>query len=139
MGLVGSEMCIRDRVGTEYFPPEKTVPFIIQENLEGVYYLFDRVLETGIRGHVFDAYTREPIFAEIQVKELWANYVRPRVTDRETGRFYRILNPGVYTLEIKSQGYYTKIIENIRVRRGKFVDLEVGLHRKKDTLTNGKN
>jgi len=123
-------------VGTQYFPAEESVPFIIKENLKGAFYLFDRVLETGIKGHVFDYYTKKPLLAEVKVKELSANYVKPRMTDKEFGGFYRLLTPGEFTLEIHSQGYFPKIIKNVRVKRGKCSDFEIGLipNRK---LTNG--
>jgi len=64
-------------VGTQYFPAEESVPFIVNENLKGAFYLFDRVLETGIKGHIFDYYTKKPLLAEITVKEFSANYVKP--------------------------------------------------------------
>jgi len=123
-------------VGTQYFPAEESVPFIIKENIKGAFYLFDRVLETGIKGHVFDYYTKKPLLAEIKVKELSANYVKPRRTDKEFGGFYRLLTPGKFTLEIRSRGYFPKIIKNVRVKRGKCTDFEIGLipNRK---LTNG--
>jgi len=123
-------------VGTQYFPAEESVPFIIKENLKGAFYLFDRVLETGIKGHVFDTYTKKPLLAEIKVKELSANYVRPRMTDKEFGGFHRLLTPGKFTLEIHSPGYFPKTIKNVRVKRGKCTDFEIGLipNRK---LTNG--
>lgn len=123
-------------VGTQYFPAEEDIPFIIKENLKGAFYLFDRVLETGIKGHVFDTYTKKPLLAEIMVKELSANYVKPRMTDKEFGGFYRLLTPGKFTLEIRSRGYLPKTIRNVRVKRGECTDFEIGLipNRK---LTNG--
>ena len=123
-------------VGTQYFPAEESVPFIIKENLKGAFYLFDRMLETGIKGHVFDTYTKKPLLAEINVKELSADYVKPRMTDKEFGGFHRLLTPGEFTLEIHSQGYFPKTIKNVRVKRGKCTDFEIGLipNRK---LTNG--
>jgi len=114
-------------VGTQYFPAEESVPFIIKENLKGAFYLFDRLLETGIKGHVFDYYTKKPLLAEITVKELSANYVRPRMTDKEFGGFHRLLTPGKFTLEIHSRGYFPQTIKNVRVRRGRCTDFEIGL------------
>lgn len=125
-------------VGTEYFPAQENVPFILQENVKGAFYLFDRMLETGIKGHVFDFYTRKPLVAEVEVKEFAADYVRPRVTDQNFGSFYRLLNPGEYTLEVRSEGYRTKLISNIEVEKGKFVDLDIPLLRTRE-ITNGKN
>ena len=123
-------------VGTQYFPTEESVPFIVNENLKGAFYLFDRLLETGIKGHVFDTYTKKPLLAEVQVKELSANYVKPRMTDKEFGGFYRLLTPGKFTLEIHSRGYFPKTIKNVRVKRGRCTDFEIGLIPKRK-LTNG--
>ncbi|HEX9653760.1 MAG TPA: M14 family zinc carboxypeptidase, partial [bacterium] len=89
-------------VGNEYFPAEESVPFIVQENQNGAFYLLDRVLETGIRGHVLDAQTRKPLSAEIEILEYASDYVQPRKTDPDFGGFYRVVNPGSYTLEIRS-------------------------------------
>ncbi|MFQ5750952.1 MAG: M14 family zinc carboxypeptidase [bacterium] len=124
-------------VGTEYFPDEESIPFILKENLNGAFYAFERVLETGIRGHIFDANTRQPLLAEVEVKQFSAEHIKPRKTDAQFGSFYRLLNPGNFTLEIKSKGYVSKIIKNVNVRKGRFVDLEVGLHNKQKSLTNG--
>jgi len=123
-------------VGTQYFPTEESVPFIVNENLKGAFYLFDRLLETGIKGHVFDTYTKKPLLAEVQVKELSASYVKPRMTDKEFGGFYRLLTPGKFTLEIHSRGYFPKTIKNVRVKRGRCTDFEIGLIPKRK-LTNG--
>ncbi|MCH8020638.1 hypothetical protein IH785_12335, partial [candidate division KSB1 bacterium] len=79
---------------------------------------------------------KKPLLAEIKVKELSVDYVKPRMTDKEFGGFHRLLTPGEFTLEIHSQGYFPKTIKNVRVKRGKCTDFEIGLipNRK---LTNG--
>ncbi len=123
-------------VGTEYFPAEDKIPFILQENLKGAYYLFDRVLGTGVRGHVFDMDTKKPLLAEVEVIEFSSDYVKPRKTDLKFGSFYRLLYPGNFTLAIRSPGYHLKIIKNVTVRKGKYVNLEVGLHNKQTNKSN---
>lgn len=124
-------------VGTEYFPAEEDIPFVVRENVKGAEYLLDRMLETGVRGRVFDAETRKPLRADITVLEFAADYVRPRRSDEKFGSFYRLLNPGTFTLKINSKGYYSKLIRDVRVDRGDIVDLEVGLRRIRD-MTNGR-
>lgn len=126
-------------VGTEYFPSDENISFILQEQLKGAYYLFDRLLETGIKGRVFDVETREPLLAEVRVKELSTDHVKPRVTDSRFGRFHRILNPGYYTLEVRSHGYYSHIIKNVGVKKGRFSEIDFGLHKKGKTLSNGQS
>lgn len=125
-------------VGTEYFPAEEHIPFILQENVKGAFYLLERLLETGIKGHVFDLYSRKPIKAQIKIKRYAADYVNPRKTDPQFGSFHRILNPGEYTVEISSRGYFPKVIRNVKVRQAEYVNLEVGLVRNRD-VTNGRN
>ena len=124
-------------VGTEYFPPEESIPFILQENVKGAFYLLDKTLETGVKGHVFDLTTGQPLLAEIEVKEFSSNHVRPRRTEAKYGGFYRLLNPGYFTIEFSSVGYLSKTIRNVKVQNGRFANLEIGLQRKTDTLTNG--
>lgn len=123
-------------VGTEYFTAEEDIPFVVRENVRGAKYLLDRMLETGIRGHVFDVETGHPLRADITVLELAADYVRPRKSDAEFGSFYRLLNPGRYTLEVKSQGYYSKILREVEVKAGECPEFEIGLHRIRN-MTNG--
>ncbi len=125
-------------VGTEYFPPQRSVPSIVRENVRGALYLLDRILETGVKGHVFDEKTGAPLHATVEVRELAAPYVKPRAADGKFGSFYRILGPGVYTLEVKSQGYKTRVMRGVRVKKGQFVDLNIPLQRAK-SLTNGRS
>ncbi|MFQ5649252.1 MAG: M14 family zinc carboxypeptidase [bacterium] len=125
-------------VGTEYFPADAHVPFILKENTKGAFYLFDRLLETGIKGHVFDRHTRRPLLADIRIRRFTAKYVNPRRTDADTGSFYRLVNPGEYTVEISSRGYHPKTFYRVRVRKNQFVAMEIGLVRK-DKYSNGRN
>jgi hypothetical protein len=123
-------------VGNEYFPAEESIPFIVQENQNGAFYLLERVLETGIRGHVFDAKTKAPLAAEIEVLEYASDYVAPRKTDADFGGFYRVVSPGSYNVEIRSAGYATKTFPNVKVRKGEYVDLEIGMTKNR-VMTNG--
>ncbi|RMD87546.1 MAG: hypothetical protein D6813_13370 [Calditrichaeota bacterium] len=117
-------------VGTQYFPAEENVPFILQENLKGATYLFDRALQAGIRGQVYDAVTRKPLLAEIRVQGYTARYVENRHTDPETGGFYQILNPGSYNIEFRSKGYKSKLVKHVKIERGKSVRLDIPLFKK---------
>lgn len=123
-------------VGTEYFPAPELIPFILKENVEGAFYLLDRLLETGVKGHVFDRLTGEPLLAEIEVKELAASHVKPRRTDPMFGSFHRLLNPGRFTLEIRSKGYYPQILKRVKVAKGELVNIEIALERNPIHYTN---
>jgi hypothetical protein len=114
-------------VGTDYYPAEHHIPFILREHTRGAFYLLDRMLDTGLKGHVFDFYTRTPLVADIDVLELAGDYVRPRRTDPESGNYHRLLNPGYYTVEIRSEGYNPRLLTNVKVEQGNFAVLEIGL------------
>ncbi|MCG8607135.1 hypothetical protein MJD09_19390 [bacterium] len=123
-------------VGTEYFPAVENVPFILKENIEGAFYLFDRLLGDGIKGHVFDSRTGEPLLADIEILELTSSHVRPRKTNARFGSFHRLLKPGRFTLFVSSPGYRSKTIKNIRVGKGRMVSVEVGLEREQGDFIN---
>ncbi len=124
-------------VGTEYFPADEHVPFIIEENIDGAFYLFDRMLGTGITGHVFDSHTRRPLSAEVSIRRFKADYVNPRKSDAVFGRFYRLLHAGEYTVEVTCKGYRPRSYYRVRVKKGQFVNFEIGLE-PIATYTNGR-
>ena len=124
-------------VGTEYFPSDESIPKILEANLKGAYSLFERMLDSGIRGHIYDDITGEPLLAEIDVKGFSSDYVQPRRTGTRFGSFHQLLDPGEYTIEFRSEGYLPKLLKNIRVRSVVNTSLEVGL-RKHKRLTNGR-
>lgn len=68
-------------------------------------YLLNRLEGPAVTGHVLDACTGEPVQAQIAIQEypLTADET-PRVANN-FGRFYRILNPGTYHLQVSAAGY----------------------------------
>ncbi len=123
-------------VGTEYFPAQERVPGILRDHVKGAFYLFARLLQSGLRGHVFDERTHSPLLADIKVRRFVSEHISPRRTDPNWGSFHRLLNPGTYTVTIESKGYRSKTLHNVRVRTGKARTLEVGLRKIRD-YTNG--
>lgn len=103
--------------GPEFFPPDSAPLQIAEANVEGGLYLLNRVFGPGITGHVVNANTLQPISAEIRVVDIDTAqlYVEPRKNDSIFGRFFRLLNPGVYTIEAIADGYDTIKLENIVV------------------------
>jgi hypothetical protein len=114
-------------VGTDYFPPNQDVPKITAANLVGALYLLERLNGPGITGHVFDEETGAPLDAQVRVVGRTVNYVKPRRTVPRTGRYDRILLPGVYTVEFRSDGYFTQVFSGLRVPRTKPLRLDVRL------------
>jgi len=116
--------------GAEYFPSAETIQSIAEENAQGAFVLLDRVFGAGLTGHVTDGVTRLPVRADVVVREHSAPYVKPRHSDEAYGRYFRILQPGIYTVEFSAPGYLTKIIREVEVRDRPTTVLDVELEPK---------
>lgn len=76
----------------------------------------------GISGTVRDSLTGEPLFALVQ----FINPLRwPVYTDPWVGDFHKMVEPGTYAVKISSQGYETKIIDNVVVPSQGVINLEI--------------
>lgn len=99
-------------VGTSFIPDGSKIQAIVNSNLEGIFYLFERACGSGINVKVFDSKTGLPISAQIKIIEIDnLRYILPRTTDPETGSFTRLLQPGAYTISISATEYEKKIIK----------------------------
>ncbi len=119
-------------VGREYIPKSDDVPFILQQQRKGAFFLLNRLLQTGVKGLVYDSDSRRPIFAEINILQLQADYVNPKKTDKKYGAFYQLLNPGKYTIQISSEGYQNKVIQNVQIKKNRFTELNIPLQSKRN-------
>lgn len=94
--------------GTSFIPLGPEINTIVKNNLQGLFYLFDRLQGPGIRGKVLDWQTHLPVEAVVNVVEKDDfRYISPRRTNPLTGRFIRLLEPGNYTLKVSAPGYQT--------------------------------
>jgi len=116
-------------VSHTYFPPAYRVDSICQRNLAGAYYLLQRSFGSQITGHVTDSITGQPLVAEVRILQAYAppESMAPRTSDTTYGRFYRILNPGSYTVKVVKLGYETESIPNVVVSAGLPTILEIKL------------
>lgn len=108
-------------------PPDSEVADIVARNLVGAYYLMERVLGPGITGRVRDARTGAPIPAEVRVLEAYADTFPPRRADALYGRFYRLLLPGTYTLQVVAEGYEPLTLPGVTVGPDGPTEVEVYL------------
>ncbi len=117
-------------VSNGYFPHGHMVDSICQRNLAGAYYLLERIQGSQITGHIRDSITNTPLVAEVRILEAYAppETILPRTSDSIYGRFYRILNPGTYTIQVLKEGYETKTIYNVNVSQGQPTYLDIKLN-----------
>ncbi|MCS7258933.1 MAG: M14 family zinc carboxypeptidase [candidate division WOR-3 bacterium] len=114
-------------VSRGYFPAGNIVDTLCKRNLQGVFYLYRRLFSNKITGHVYDSITLQPLQAEVRILEAYAppETTWYRVSDSVYGRFYRLLSPGNYTLQVIKPGYNTKTIYNVPVTLGNTTQLEI--------------
>jgi hypothetical protein len=96
------------------------VPFerynrIVRENLEGCFYLLQRAQGPQITGRIFAPDSLTPIKAEYRLLEHYSTDVDPRYSDSLYGRYRIIVQPGTYSIQIISDRYAPKTINNIVV------------------------
>lgn len=114
-------------VSTTTIQPGWLVDDICQRNLVGAYYLLDRMGGSGITGLVHDSLNGEPLSAELIIDGYYDPSLPPRQSESIFGRFFRILSPGVYNIEIHKYGYASKYYQNILVEDNKLTQLNVYL------------
>lgn len=112
-----------------YYPAPYLVDSLCARNIRGAYYLLQRTFQHQITGHVTDSVTGQPLVAEIRVLEAYSTLdtIQPRMSDSLSGRFYRILSPGNYTVQIIKSGYHTKTYYNVSVIANQITYLPVRL------------
>lgn len=98
-------------VGTNNLQPDSAnIEQIVERNKVGVYYMYDRTIGYNedrhlLTGRITGAVSGEPLEAWVRVLEKDAPYLEQRKSDPETGRYWRPLMPGTYTIEVCKMGY----------------------------------
>ena len=102
---------------------------IILRNMPGACYLLDRVRGPGLTGRVTEAGTGTPLSATVKILEIFSPEIEPRTSEPLYGRFYRMLQPGQYTVEVSADGYVDRILEGVAVGTEGLTTLDVALYR----------
>lgn len=121
--------------GTSFIPPGYKIKPIVEANLEGLFYLFERINGSGIKGKILDLVKKQPLEADISVLEIDNfQYIKPRTSQPLTGNFMRLLRPGKYTLVVGAADYeprYLPITVGLEMIYQDILLLPEGLKRKK--------
>ncbi len=106
-GILAFEMEISDHL----WWTGAVVDTIAARVARGSTWVLDRVVNgPGIRGRVTDALTGAPLVAEVQIAELHAPEVGPRLTEVHFGQFFRLTGNGSYTLSVSRRDYLTETV-----------------------------
>ncbi|MDH7512089.1 MAG: M14 family zinc carboxypeptidase [Clostridiales bacterium] len=93
--------------GTSFIPLDSSIiRTVVETNLEGLFYLLERLRGPGIAGRVIDRKTGSPLEALVSIVEIDDfSTIEPRKSHPQTGRFTRLLEPGKYTLRVWARGF----------------------------------
>jgi hypothetical protein len=112
---------------TEFFPSgEERINGIVENNVNGIFTMLNRIHGSSIRGNVRDSQTDEPLVAQVSIDGEVPLYA-PRMSEPVHGRFTRLLMPGTYTLRVTKEGYEDYVMSDIVVEDGVPTVIEVPL------------
>ena len=121
-------------VGTEWMAPGQVALQVAQDNLQGALYLLERVTKgpglTGIITMEGDPISGNPLPARVKILELelpiHEGIIEPRMSDSLYGRYYRLLQPGTYTVEVTGEGFDT-LFHDIVIEDEGWTELNVAI------------
>ncbi len=113
-------------LGDEYIPEE--IDAICIANRYAPIVMMNRVNHSTIYGKVTNS-LGEPLICDVYVEEVddqtGYSTVEPFKSDSLYGRFYRILDPGMYTLRIEHPDYDPYIVNNVEVYQDSITNLSI--------------
>ncbi len=137
-------------LGTSQAPDYSVIPAMNVANLEGWKTMLRQVNKAGVTGLITDAGSGLPVPAIVDIPSINNQGKLPeRRADSKFGRYYRYLEPGVYTFQISAPGYRTVVREvtispdslthwNIKLDRSAFLEIgKVVLTDSKTNITSG--
>jgi hypothetical protein len=110
--------------GTRYIQPDSLLMVnTVNRCSNGTRWLLNRALPLSsavpsssmLTGNIRDAITNAPLEAEIIVDELHREWFRPRTSKPNTGRYFKALPTGSYTIRIRKRGYWDTVVPNVVV------------------------
>ncbi len=126
-GKIGTfDFVIETGKNRHIFPPD-ILQNIVNNNLQGAFYILDCLKGPGLTGLVTDAKTGKPLEAEIRLPDIDTQVLTNRTSSKTFGRFYRLLTPGSYRMIISKQGYKPVILDNVSVNDKNWTTLNIQL------------
>lgn len=107
-------------------PTDSLMQDTVNRCSNGVRWLLNRALpyssavpsSSMLTGTIRDAATNAPLQAEIIIQERHAPWFRPRLSNPQTGKYWKPLPTGSYTVQIRKRGYYDTVVPNVVVNNG---------------------
>ncbi len=126
-------------VGTRNLQPEETLMLdTIQRATNGVWWMMNRALvfstavpsNSLLTGHISSAASGAPLEAEIIIPQKHAPWFTPRTSFADTGRFYKVLPMGNYSVQARKKGYWDTTLETVSVNNSSWTTVAIELEPK---------
>lgn len=133
--------------GTRNLQPEEALmQNTVQRCRNGVYWLLNRALPSSddvpssamLTGRVRDAQTEAPLEAEIILEGYHAPWFVPRTSNPDTGRFFKPLPTGTYTIRVRKKGYWDAVVPNQMVYNSSWTQVQIALEPRQPASLSGK-
>jgi len=143
MYAVNGDLEFTVEVATEWMSSGQNALQVAQDNIPGALYLLERVKRgPGITGRITveeNPITGDPIPARVKILELELPHhegiIEPRMSDSLYGRYYRLLQPGTYTVEVSGEAFDTLFHDVVVAEEGwTYLDIVVGVEEKQIAL-----
>ncbi len=125
-------------------PTDSLMLNTVQRCSNGVRWLLNRALpysaavpsSSMLTGEIRDAASNAPLQAEVIVQGYHAPWFRPRLSSADSGKFWKAMPTGSYTIELRKRGYLTTVVPNVMVNNGSWTIRNFALQPKQPlTLT----
>lgn len=113
--------------GTRFIQPDSLLMVdTVNRCNNGVRWMLNRALPVSsavssssmLTGNITDAVSNAPLEAEIIVEGYHREWFRPRTSNPATGRYFKALPTGQYTIRLRKRGYWDTVVPNVMVNNG---------------------
>lgn len=119
-------------LATEFIPPPEEVKQISEDNMEAAMILLERVHKSLVTGTVTDSHTGEPLRAEIFIQGIddQGSFRQPYMSEKQFGRYNRLLLPGNYRMNVSAEGYHDSGTIAVVINEDEKTEIDVKLDKK---------
>ncbi|GEM_PF-511897 len=118
--MAGMEVTIE--LSEEKAPSDSLLTQFWYANERSLFTYLEQV-HSGLRGILSDAQTGQPVKGQILVQEIG----KAVPSNPSRGDYYRLLEAGWYTVQYSATGYFTQIIDSVRIDSGQVTRLNIAL------------
>lgn len=127
-------------------PADSLMQNTVQRCRNAVYWMLNRALpyssavpsSSMLTGNIRDALTQEPLGAEIIIEGYHAPWFEPRSSNPNTGRFFKPLPTGTYSIRTRSKGYWDTVIPSQMVYNNNWTQIQIQMQPRNPASLSGR-